>query len=144
MKIKAILVLFVFQIYVKLQESWFQYYKKTGLLWRAKTAAKGPFGLLWRFYLPAFWCCNRSITAVKKNTAIDHPFSGAFGLLRPYEVPFGLSDPLAAGPSCHYGAFARRYSHLKKKKKKSQKQNQSHYKQPVIILVLLKQYYKWN
>ena len=105
MKIKAILVLFVFQIYVKLQESWFQYYKKTGLLRRAKTAAKGPFGLLWWFYSPAFRCCNRSIAAVIKNAAIDHPFSGAFGLLRPYEVPFGLSDPLAASPSCHYRAL---------------------------------------
>ena len=115
---------------MKLQESWFQYYKKTGLLRRAKTAAKGPFGLLWWFYSPAFRCCNRSIAAVINNAAIDHPFSGAFGLLRPYEVPFGLSDPLEAGPSYHYRALNFRplaalllaaIATLKKKKKKKPK-----------------------
>ena len=63
--------------------------KKTSLLWRAKTAAKaqktaakGPFGLLRRFYLPALRCRNNSIAAVTKTAAIDLPFSGTFGLLR--------------------------------------------------------------
>ena len=74
--------------------SWRIHYKKTSLLRRAKTAAKaqktaakGPFGLLWRgllrrFYLPALRCRNNSIAAVTKTAAIDLPFSGAFGLLR--------------------------------------------------------------
>ena len=47
-----------------------------------KIAAKGPFGLLQQFYLPALRCHNSSIAAVTKNAAIDLSFSGAFGLLR--------------------------------------------------------------
>ena len=61
--------------------------KKTRLLPRAKTAAKGSFGLLQRrllqrFYPPALRCHNSSIAAVTKNTTINAHFSGVFGFLR--------------------------------------------------------------
>ena len=66
------------------------HYKQTVLLRWAKaatkaqkTAAKGSFDLLWRFYSPALRCDNSSIATVTKNVAIDQPFSGAFGLLQP-------------------------------------------------------------
>ena len=61
--------------------------KKYGLLWQAKTAAKGPFGLLWwglvqRFHLPTLHNRNSSIMAVTKNAVINAPFSGIFGFLQ--------------------------------------------------------------
>ena len=65
------------------------HYKKIVLLRWAKTAtkaqktaAKGPFDLLWQFYPPALRCHNSSIATVTKNVAIDQPFSGSFGLLQ--------------------------------------------------------------
>ena len=78
------------------------HYKKNGILQRAKTtakaqktAAKGSFSLLRRFYPPALRCRNSSITAVTKNAAINLPFNSAFCLLQQAKnrhhmrLPFG-------------------------------------------------------
>ena len=70
------------------------HYKKNGLLWQAKNAAKTQksvakctfdlqrWVLLWWFFPPLLRCCYRSIAAVTKNASINLPFSEGFGLVR--------------------------------------------------------------
>lgn len=94
------------------------HYKKIVLLQRAKiatkvqkTAAKGPFDLLWRFYPPLLQCHYRSVAVVTKSIAIDWPFSSVFSLLRQAEnhhhmrLSFGSSDLLAAGIKYRYRVY---------------------------------------
>ena len=93
---------------------------KKGLLWGVKiaakaqkTAAKGPFGLLWwgllrRFHLLALHCRNSSIMVVTKNTTINAPFSSVFWFFvaskkpPPYAVKIRVNWLLVAGYARHY------------------------------------------